>query len=83
MKTMDFVSLVLGIVGFLVFGIGMSMTLAMNRMVPRLVTSLIGIVMLLGLACMALAYPLYARMVKKERARVALEILRLSRELLK
>lgn len=37
----------------------------------------------LGMAAMGLAYPLYARVVKRERARVAPEILRLSRELLR
>ena len=54
MKTMDFVSLVLGIVGFLVFGGGMSLALAMNKLVPGMVMSLIGVVMLLGLIPMTM-----------------------------
>ena len=37
----------------------------------------------LGMIVMGMAYPLYARVIKKERARVAPEILRLSGELLR
>ncbi len=39
-------------------------------------------VIVIGILGIALAYPLYQRMVEKERARVAPEILKLSQELL-
>lgn len=38
---------------------------------------------LAGIAVVALAYPLYARILKKERRRIAPEILRLTEELMK
>ena len=40
--------------GLLVFGGGMSMALAMDRLIPGMVTSLIGIVLLLGLIPMTM-----------------------------
>lgn len=43
-----------GAAGVLVFGGGMSLALAMNRMVPGMVMSLVGIVMLLGLIPMTM-----------------------------
>lgn len=43
-----------GAVGVLVFGGGMSMALAMDRLIPGMVTSLIGIVLLLGLIPMTM-----------------------------
>ena len=45
---------------------------------------LIGIVVgIVGMGLVALAYPLYDRVLKKHRAKIAPEILRLSDELLK
>ena len=43
-----------GAVGVLVFGGGMSMALAMDRLIPGMVTSLIGIMLLLGLIPMTM-----------------------------
>lgn len=43
-----------GVISVLVFGSGMSMALAMNKMVPGLVTSVIGIVMMLGMIPMTI-----------------------------
>lgn len=72
-------SLAVGIAGTLVMGTGMSLTMvfAPRWFVPGIV---IGV---LGMIVMGMAYPLYARVIKKERARVAPEILRLSGELLR
>lgn len=72
-------ALTLDIAGTLVMGAGMSMTMvfADGWFLPGIAVGL------LGMAAMCLAYPLYARVVKRERARVAPEILRLSRELLR
>lgn len=73
------VSLTVGIAGSLVMGTGMSMTMAGpdRWFAPGIV---IGIAGMIGVG---IAYPLYARVTKKERERVAPEILRLSEELLK
>ncbi|MGN0776763.1 MAG: hypothetical protein ACI4MM_08840 [Candidatus Ventricola sp.] len=72
-------SLAVGIAGTLVMGTGMSLTMVFpdRWFVPGIVIGL------LGIACAGLAYPLYARVIKRERARIAPEILRLSGELLK
>ncbi len=70
-------SLTLGIIGTLIMGIGMCFVLVWSQM-------LIGIpVGLLGILGVVLAYPLYNRILKTERARIAPEVLRLTDELLK
>ena len=77
-------AIALGVVGALVLGTGMS--LAMTELSGFLGGNamFIGIpVGLLGMVLAALAYPVYNRVLKKERQRVAPEILRLSDELLK
>lgn len=73
------VSIVAGSIGGLVFGVGLSCILAFSStwFVPGI---LIGTVGLLG---MAAALPLYVHITKKERARLAPEILRLTDELMK
>ena len=72
-------SMMLGTVGCLVMGTGMSMCMvwADTLLVPGIV---IGVV---GLVGVALAYPLHVYITKKERERVAPEILRLTEELMK
>lgn len=70
-------SVVLGTAGTLVMGVGMCCCLVWTQLFA------LGIVIgLIGILGIALAYPLYQRMVEKERARVAPEILKLSQELL-
>ena len=70
-------SLTLGIIGTLIMGTGMCCVLVWSQM-------LIGIpVGLLGILGVVLAYPLYNRILKTERARIAPEVLRLTDELLK
>ncbi|MBR4577643.1 MAG: hypothetical protein IKO25_10655 [Clostridia bacterium] len=64
--------LTVGIIGTLVTGLGMSCILVWDKMVPGI---LIG---LAGLAGVAGAYPMYQRVIRKERARVADEIMQLS-----
>lgn len=76
-------SVTLGVVGALVLGTGMS--LCMTRLGAALgyFAMVLGILVgLCGLIMVALAYPLYNRTLKKERERIAPEILRLSDELL-
>ena len=72
-------ALVLGVVGTLVLGLGMSCTLvwAETLFVPGIVIGVIGI------AALCAAYPVYQHLVKKERERIAPEILRLTDELMK
>lgn len=70
-------SIAMGTVSALVLGVGMCCCLVWTDLfVPGIV---IGIVGILGIV---LAYPLYKTVAKKERARVAPEILKLSEELI-
>ena len=77
-------SLAVGIIGTLILGTGMS--LAMTQIgaalgsLAMVIGMLVGIV---GMVLVALAYPLYNRVLKKLREKIAPEILRLSDELLK
>ncbi len=73
------VSLILGILSALIMGVGMSCTMVWG---DRLFLPGI-IVGLLGIAGVVAAYPVYAHMVKRKRAKLAPEILRLSDELMK
>lgn len=81
------VALVVGIVGALIMGLGMS--LAMSDLseiigIRQDVGMLLGIVIgVVGIVLVCLAYPLYNRTLKKEREKIAPEILRLSDELMK
>lgn len=81
------VSLILGIVGTLVMGIGMSLAMTDIGEIIGLASSvsmLIGIpVGTVGIVLVSLAYPTYNRIVKKERKRIAPEIIRLTDELMK
>lgn len=78
-------ALVLGVVGALIMGTGMSLVMTdigavvglNNALIPGI---LIGVI---GMIPVALAYPIYNRVLKKERQRIAPEILRLSDELMK
>ena len=77
-------AIALGVIGALILGTGMSF--AMTDLATSLgsVGMFIGIpVGLAGIVLMALAYPVYNRVLKKERQRIAPEILRLSEELLR
>lgn len=73
------VSLILGIVGCLLLGIGMCCT-----MVWAEGYFMLGIIVgIIGIALISLAYPVYSHITKKERERIASEIIRLTDELLK
>lgn len=68
-----------GVVGALILGLGMSccMVFSSSWFIPGIVIGLVGMVVV------AVAYPLYNSVLKKERERIAPEILRLTDELLK
>ena len=72
-------ALTVGIVGILLLGLGMCCTIVwMGAMfIPGIIIGTAGI------ALVALASPIYAHITKKERERIAPEILRLTDELLK
>lgn len=79
-------SLILGILGALILGFGMSLVMTELGSALGLGTATmpLGIVIgLIGMIAVALAYPLYTHITKKERERIAPEILRLTDELMK
>ena len=77
-------SLAVGIIGALIMGTGMSLAMTDIGAALGSLAMVLGIAVgLLGIVLVALAYPLYNRVLKKQRARIAPEILRLSDELLK
>ena len=78
-KKSSVISLVIGIIGALIMGIGMSccMVWADVLFVPGII---IGVV---GIALVCFAYPMYNRTLKKEREKIAPEIIRLTDELMK
>ena len=72
------VSLIVGILGALVMGAGMSccMVWTDTLLLPGIIIGMV------GMAAVAAAYPLYAAITQKEREKIAPEILRLSEELM-
>lgn len=81
------VSLVIGIMGALIMGSGMSLIMTnlgerigLQGTVGMIVGMIIGII---GMVLVCFAYPLYNSIVKKEREKIAPEILRLTDELMK
>ncbi len=80
-------ALVVGIIGALLLGCGMSLMmtdigeiLGMQGNAVILAGVMIGVV---GIVLVCCAYPIYNRVVKKERAKIAPEIIRLTDELMK
>lgn len=80
-------AIAIGVIGALIMGTGMSLAmtdlgeiLGSHREFSVLIGVVIGI---LGMVLVALAYPIYNRVLKKQREKIAPEILRLSDELLK
>lgn len=72
-------SIIIGVIGTLMFGFGMCCCMLWSDAVFAL-----GIIAGLGgMAVLGLAYPLYNRTLKRERERIAPEILRLTDELMK
>lgn len=77
-------SLAVGIIGALILGTGMSLCLTNLGAALGNLAMVIGIAVgLVGMVLVALAYPLYNRVLTKQRQKMAPEILRLSDELLK
>ena len=72
------ISLVVGIIGALVLGVGLSMCMVWTEMF------VLGIIVgIIGIAAVSLAYPIYSYVTKKEREKISPEIIRLTDELMK
>lgn len=77
-------SITMGIVGALILGTGMSLCMTELGSLLGSFSLVVGIpVGILGIILSALAYPAYQRILKKEREKIAPEILRLTDELLR
>ena len=71
-------SIIVGIISALVFGIGMCCTMVWDGlMLPGIIIGVVGIIGIVS------AYPLYIHITKKQREKVAPEIIKLSSELMK
>ena len=78
------VALAVGVIGALILGTGMSLCMTDIGAALGRLAMIVGIAVgLVGMVLAALAYPVYNRVLKKQRAKVAPQILHLSEELLK
>jgi hypothetical protein len=77
-------ALTVGILGALVLGTGMSLCMSKLGALLGTLAIVLGIAVgIIGIALVALAYPIYKRTLKKEREKIAPEILQLTDELIK
>ena len=78
-------ALVVGIIGALIMGMGMSLVMTeIGAFLGTVMALIVGIGLgVIGIILVCLAYPLYKRTLKKEREKIAPEILRLTDELMK
>lgn len=78
-------SMTVGIIGALIMGLGMSISMTdIGAVFGSFLSMLVGIVIgVLGIVLVCLAYPTYHRTLKAERERIAPEVFRLSDELMK
>ncbi len=72
------ISLAVGIIGALILGTGMSMCMVWTELF------VLGIIVgIIGIGVVSAAYPIYSYVTKKERDKIAPEIIRLTDELMK
>ena len=84
MQKAQTVSLAVGVIGAIVMGTGMSLAMTEIGAALGILAMILGVVVgVVGMVLVAAAYPLYNRVLKKQREKIAPEILRLSDELLK
>lgn len=83
-KKATMVSIIVGVIGTLIMGIGMSLAMSEFGEIIGDLAMPVGIVLgVVGIVILACAYPVYNRTLKKEREKIAPEILRLTDELMK
>ena len=77
-------SIAIGVIGALILGTGMSLCMTELGAALGRLAMIIGVAVgLIGIVLVGAAYPLYNRVLKTQREKIALEILRLTDELLK
>ena len=77
-------SIAVGVIGALILGTGMSLCMTELGAALGNLAMIMGVIIgLVGIILVALAYPIYNRTLKKERERIAPEMLRMTDELLK
>ena len=78
------VSLTIGIIGTLILGTGMSLCMTKLGALLGTLAIVLGIVVgIAGIVLVTLAYPIFKHTLKKERAKIAPDILRMTDELMK
>ena len=80
-------SLIVGIIGTLILGMGMSLIMTnLNEFLnlTKELSMILGLVLgIIGIGLVGIAYPVYTTTLKNERKRIAPEIIRLTDELMK
>lgn len=78
------IALVLGVIGALVMGSGMSFVLTdIGQRLGTILSMLLGVGLgIVGIVLICLAYPIYNHILKREREKIAPEIIRLTDELM-
>lgn len=73
------IAILVGLLGALIMGVGLCCTTVWKGLwfVPGIIIGLI------GMAVLALAFPVYQKVLKKERKKIAPEVIRLTEELMK
>lgn len=81
------IALVFGVIGVLIMGIGMSLAMTeIGEMIglPGSMSMLVGILIgIVGIILVCMAYPVYNRVIRKERKKIAPKIIKLTDELMK
>lgn len=77
-------AIAIGVIGSLIMGTGMSLAMTdIGAMLGKLALAIGIFVGLVGMVFVVLAYPIYNRVLKKNRERIAPEVLKLTDELMK
>lgn len=83
-STATALSIAVGVFGTLVLGLGMSLIMSDFGNILGTLAFPVGIIAgIIGMIILGCAYPLYTKTLKKERAKIAPEIIRLTDELMK
>lgn len=83
-STATSISIAVGVFGTLVLGLGMSLIMSDLGNILGTLALPVGIIAgIIGMIILGCAYPLYTKTLKKERAKIAPEIIRLTDELMK